>query len=1661
MFKKFKDKLAEEMKQSPARLQASVQQLAQAVVSPALSNSSIQEVSASTDNFSLTEDGDETPKNTPVKHSFQNIDLMSPSANAEISRRSSVSSITSDASSLFPMYESPPNLYQLQSDMDQSASEVDDNISPHLDRVTKDQLYSAYRKVQAKYHKYRGRYTDLATHYRELDRVKTRLESVLVETQDKVLRRITDLKEQCQLEQQAKAHLEEALRNDIEEKDHIINTLNTKVRLLQAGGSALENSVSEEADVQEENSKDNLIDLTNESPNDGNTALLAENAQLNDRMKKLESLVLRYKESLKRNKDKFTEVIKEKNTLESEYEAHMNATAERISATEGELNAAQTEVARLTELVDVLHKREEESAISLAENKLSVHRELEEKEEQIKQLRVDLKHIMEEKENLNEAVARYKSEPSAKSKSSPHIDSNSVTDKGAIVYDASKEKTESSVKSSVQQATSTRHHEEVDHNKEASAKSSRDENALEEMTLRLREKEAKLEDLQRKLDELEKQSVEYKHDKKTLQAELSNYKVKYSELKSEHDAQRIVTEERQKNADATIEKLQATVQSVDKELENMRDALTDRDLVCENYNKKVQQYAAMLEKAKHRFNEQETQIKSLKSRLDELTMAQQELESKRTELNTMRGELELCRSTIDDLGNKIQADSSAINLLKKERSDLINRLVHYKDCMLRLKQDCADVKGAVHEEFSNRRAEMSDLKTTLTVTFTRLSEENATLNSQAEELRSQMENSERSASEEARLRSELIKITGLKSILETVLRANKEESMAQGDELSDELGALVNKLIAEMDNLQFKVYDLEKVSCELTESRREAESLRERLEALEELELKHRTLSSENDDLRRDLAQVSRAADEVDELSAKLREANNLINSLKSQSSDQDALREEELRTSRAEIARFQDELAGKDHEIKTRDEKIAEQEQQVVHLISTCDSHIQTIEEHVKKCLNLEEEYQAMRESHAKQTTELTESNKELQKTLNVKVAQLKKLKMLKEQQSKTIEEMDAELYELKTKHAKLADTLAAAEKQIEALKSENSQLATIILENKDLKDKHNNLLSHNRKLCENEEAMKQKIDYYEKDIEELRREVESCKVQANKCNEEAERLSGQLMAVNTQLESKNAESSSLNDRLLTSERELRETKERLDEQSTELFNKVSELNAAIMSGDVMREENKLLLTKLKSFEDEVGKTRKRLEVENTQLRSQLGDLMQRNAEMDAIRTENDRLVTERAVLQDRIIEIEGLRSSNTELQSRVSELKALNTENEQLRVELDVLRSASGDSSMELSALKDSLSRKEADIKSLEEKSVDMLREIEALKLRCTEADEKTQEADMLKKKVAELQSEIASVDALRKDLGNVRNDDDSDKLHEENKRLEAQLDEALITFQAKETQMQLVNNELREQLGQLKEQAKTDEEEQGMRLKQLVKEFQAQLQDKEEELQAALEKRFDRQHNYESDLVQQYKEQLKDFQVELTEKSEQIESLVLEKKDVVAEKGKDIDRLVETITQVKKEHANEIREVEKKWKSIVQQKIDNLQAKHEEELNELTKEWQNERKELESTSRVAMAAIQTNTGSIHTMQQTLTSQRREIAELRKLVKLRHDTLEDSTEIEYLRNILFEYMMGRETMVLARVIAAVVKFDQEQTTKIMKKEEDKLTLFGSLGLT
>ena len=84
------------------------------------------------------------------------------------------------------------------------------------------------------------------------------MNAIIIKFQDKALRRISELREQCQLEQKAKRHLEEELRSDMEEKEHIIKALQTKVTLLKSVGSASTDATMEASN--NENSEQ-LIDL--------------------------------------------------------------------------------------------------------------------------------------------------------------------------------------------------------------------------------------------------------------------------------------------------------------------------------------------------------------------------------------------------------------------------------------------------------------------------------------------------------------------------------------------------------------------------------------------------------------------------------------------------------------------------------------------------------------------------------------------------------------------------------------------------------------------------------------------------------------------------------------------------------------------------------------------------------------------------------------------------------------------------------------------------------------------------------------------------------------------------------------------------------------------------------------------------------------------------------------------------------------------------------------------------------------------------------------------------------------------------------------------------------------------------------------------------------
>lgn len=241
--------------------------------------------------------------------------------------------------------------YNLQSDWE-SASEAEDSgisstVGAQLEQISKEHIYQAYRNSLDKYQKYRGRYTEIVRRYREIEKDNAKARQVLVETQDKALRRISELKEQCQLEQQAKAHLENALRLEMDDLQCVVKTLKTKLQLLgENPDSVLNGSTS---------SKENsLINFSSDGGGDGDTCV-------------------------------------DQNEFITRLETELKELRQRHAA---ELSKSETVVKQLTEQVENSQREinelkmcEEDNNITMAQNKMMIHSELENKEAEVKKLR--------------------------------------------------------------------------------------------------------------------------------------------------------------------------------------------------------------------------------------------------------------------------------------------------------------------------------------------------------------------------------------------------------------------------------------------------------------------------------------------------------------------------------------------------------------------------------------------------------------------------------------------------------------------------------------------------------------------------------------------------------------------------------------------------------------------------------------------------------------------------------------------------------------------------------------------------------------------------------------------------------------------------------------------------------------------------------------------------------------------------------------------------------------------------------------------------------------------------------------------------------------------------------------------------------------------------
>jgi hypothetical protein len=153
--------------------------------------------------FSLTEEDDSvlSGANSPAKsnnNNFSSVDLSTgyqppgsggdhmASSPGHRLRKLSSGSMTTEAANLFPIYEAPQQVYNLPAtDLDSTAgSEWDEDASSqHLSAITKEQLFQMLQKARARYHKYKGRYTDVARAFQDLEKENSKIKTVMHQTQ--------------------------------------------------------------------------------------------------------------------------------------------------------------------------------------------------------------------------------------------------------------------------------------------------------------------------------------------------------------------------------------------------------------------------------------------------------------------------------------------------------------------------------------------------------------------------------------------------------------------------------------------------------------------------------------------------------------------------------------------------------------------------------------------------------------------------------------------------------------------------------------------------------------------------------------------------------------------------------------------------------------------------------------------------------------------------------------------------------------------------------------------------------------------------------------------------------------------------------------------------------------------------------------------------------------------------------------------------------------------------------------------------------------------------------------------------------------------------------------------------------------------------------------
>ncbi|XP_058456124.1 golgin subfamily A member 4 isoform X2 [Malaya genurostris] len=1481
MFKKLKEKITEEVKQSPQRLEQLSKGL-QAAVSSASSTTS--EISGSENFFSITED--DTPQNSPFRKSQINLNSGSitstpvqqnqinntlgnnsassgstsntstissnsinnsgnsyasnltgasvannnSSSNNGVSptvnrlRRLSNSSMASDVSFRLPAYDSPA-IYHLETDIDVSASETESvsgaaSTNGQLDLVSKDKLFQAYKKALDRYQKYRERYTELARRYRELERDNTKARSVLVETQDKALRRISELREQCSLEQQAKAHLDSALRMEIDELQCVVKTLKTK---LEAVGDLPDGSGrSDEKD---------LISLSGD-----------DSINLSDKINSLEV--------------KLAEEIKLKESLYLE--------------------------------LNLLKKREEEHVLTVAENKMAIHSELESKEsevrkykEQLVSVEKNMKQVLAEKDGLGKEVSELKSKLTAAEKIA-----SKVKDLEATIGTCNEQK-----------------------------------NKLE----------SKFVDFEKKILELEKEKHRINTDCLNLEKEKENLSKKLTDHEANLEK---VTLERELSL-AKIEELENLMKNMSPstETEALRQQITDLSTSKDALERTVSASLAELDSYRVKLNESDESkqnLVALQKSVVEKESTIKELQDQHKQhdgnLKALSLDLETARKSLDDKNRKLIEQEDEISKLRKTISMDQERLAEVSKALDAQKElhdrDRASNEASLKEVFDQNNHLTSELKQfkdkleKVNAKFKKITEEKGSLKAQNEQLHSDIKSCKQEVNgllqQKASLAEEIrnVKIINENSESEALqsLQESMRVSLAQAEErlleatrdLNDviELKSEENRrLLEEKDELMEKLDGAQKEKDDLAT---EAGSLKSKVESLrnEKKDLE-KTLEREIREKTELKAQVTNILQEIGRLEDQLKDVKNSHSSILNEKqsleekierlqrqhtearskADKDSshkwqtkVKESETKLQQVECENSQ--LAEKNclleesnrrtsEEIKKLQMALQEAESALKHEKKKTKDANANAEELKKKCQELEEKIKSTAEQlsqcagdHAKLFNEkelLDHQHRSLQDELEAKekeklcvldsnkcameeLAQLKlSSRSLEEEKLKLTEECDAlkvEIEKVRSENdylkSKQGELKAKFEKEKQAVQEQNNALHSEI---DSMKNSNQNRLVELESLIKKANEEKQSFSKNATDLEKKLENYEEIKIENEYLNTLIKQLEGELHSLKeekTKLlassNGKETEITALKLKINQHELAVEEKDQEIKKLINEFVGKENEMKAKILTLEHGKSEAEKRLSEATTTN---SKTLEELKVEKANhaqfvsqstedkrsLEAKLADYVRSEEEMkiklEQTKTELEEAVTRAGTSQ--VQEITALKQQlatvsdeNNRLKSELSDVAELRQQNEnyvrdleEMKSELNVAMAEKLDLVEQHSTLKEKFDAFGVETESNVQR---FQTEIEQLRKQTTsdeDREEKDKAFDEMRTRKDELENKLKKIMHEVQDVSN-RNlfleqkcenylilEQSNERLKLQNDKLSRQLDETLVSM------------------------------------------------------------------------------------------------------------------------------------------------------------------------------------------------------------------------------------------------------------------------------------